>query len=212
MTATDDSRFTAEVERYRPELHAHCYRMLRCPDRAEDAVQETLLRAWRHRTSFEGRSSVRTWLYRIATNACLDAVRSRPLDWDGELDEIVAVDPEPDTVVVAKERLELALLAAIQVLPAKQRAVLILRDVLRWTAAETASLLGTSVPAVNSALQRCRATLKQHFGRGGLDWVPASAPTAADRCLLERYVDAMQRTDVAALVAQVREEAGALAA
>jgi RNA polymerase sigma-70 factor (ECF subfamily) len=164
---------------------------------SEDLVQETLLRAWRNRASFQGRSTVRTWLYRIATNACLDALDRRPRRvmpaditpaWDPRLpprppptdlpflqpypdlllDTIPSTDAEPDVVVVSKENIELAFIAAIQYLPPRQRAILILRDVLDWSANETASLLDVTVPAVKSALQRARASLRQHLRAGPL--------------------------------------------
>ena len=187
------------VRRYRRELHVHCYRMLGSFDEAEDHVQEVFLRAWRSRDSFEGRASARTWLYRVATNACLDtlrrdarrSVRARSgapagqgpsiaaLPWvqpypDALLDEIATGQPGPEAVTVSRETISLAFLAAIQLLPPRQRAVLILRDVVGWPAAEVGELLGTSVPAVNSALQRARATLRAQWPEGRLAWAPAA--------------------------------------
>src|SRR5712691_2487898 len=171
LQSGDEAAFTALTEPYRRQLHLHCYRMLGSFDEAEDLVQETLLRAWRGWAGFEGRSMVRTWLYRIATNACLDHLDSKAyrlqslespqaaVDWiqpypDRLLDEIAATDSGPDALVIARETTELAYLAAIQYLPPKQRAILILRDALGWSAKETASLLDESVPSVNSALHR----------------------------------------------------------
>jgi RNA polymerase sigma-70 factor (TIGR02960 family) len=204
------------TEPFRKELLAHCYRMLASVHEAEDAVQETYLRAWRSWDDFEGRSSVRVWLYRIATNVCLDALRGRArrvvelrsfaeVPWlqpypDRLLDEIAAADDEPDAVVVARETIELAFLAALQVLPPRQRAALILRDVLGWPATEAASLLDTSVTAANSALQRARATMQEHLPSHRLDW-SAAEPSAEERALLDQFIDAHERCDVAAAVA-----------
>jgi RNA polymerase sigma-70 factor, ECF subfamily len=236
-TGGDQAAFAALAERYRRELQVHCYRMLGSFQDAEDLVQETLLRAWRRRRQFQGRSSLRAWLYRIATNACLDALASRsrrvlpyqvapPSDpratsrfspdaeiaWlqpypDRLLDQVAPGDAEPDARVVAKETIELAFLVAIQLLPPRQRAVLILRDVLGWSAREAASLLDTSVPGVNSALQRARATLKQHLPPRRLDWAPSSAPTQEERAVLQRYIDATEQADSAALAELLAEDA-----
>jgi RNA polymerase sigma-70 factor (TIGR02960 family) len=211
----DDAGFARTVDGYRGELRVHCYRMLGSFTDAEDLVQETLLRAWRARDSFEGRSTVRAWLYRIATNACLDTLRTHPERvvlvgdiGDPAPSEIPWLQPYPDrmleeepaALVVARETIELAYLATIQLLPANQRAVLILRDVLEFSAAETADLLDTSVGSVTSALQRARATLRQHR--------PASVaePSAAERELLQRYMDAHARADSGAVVALMRED------
>jgi RNA polymerase sigma-70 factor, ECF subfamily len=225
-SAGDRSAFAALTERYRRELQLHCYRMLGSFEDAEDAVQETFLRAWRKRASFEGRSSFRAWLYGIATNACLDvlerrrrrpppvSVQSNPAEvpWlqpypDRLLEGVAPRDDEPDAVVVAKETIELAFLVAIQHLPARQRAVLILRDVLGWSAKETAALLDGSVAAVNSALQRARAALKGHLPQRRSEWAPGSDPTEEERALLERYVDAHERGDSDALVELLRADA-----
>jgi RNA polymerase sigma-70 factor (ECF subfamily) len=189
--------------------------MLASFDDAEDAVQETLLRAWRHRDGFDG-GAFRAWLYRIATNVCLDVLRrsSRRLSamhsfadlpWlqpypDRLLDEIVSSEEQPDVTVVERETIELAFLSAMQVLPPRQRAALILRDVLGWPADETASLLETSVAAANSALQRARATMQEHLPARRTDW-PAAAPTAEERVLLARFIDAHERCDAAAALA-----------
>jgi RNA polymerase sigma-70 factor (TIGR02960 family) len=183
---------------------------------AEDLVQETLLRAWRRRESFQGRSTFRAWLYRIATNACLDALRrSRrrvpslhsfaEVPWlqpypDRLLDEVAPSDAQPDAVVVARETIELTFLAVIQLLPPRQRAVLLLRDVLGWSAAETASLLDTSVAAANSALQRARATLRERLPGRPSEW-SGGEPSEQERALLAGFIDAHERADAAAAVA-----------
>jgi RNA polymerase sigma-70 factor (TIGR02960 family) len=219
----DDTTFAAQAEPHRRELHVHSYRMLGSFDEAEDAVQETFLRAWRSRDSFDGSSAFRAWLYKIATNVCLDAIRrsnrrpkSRSLDSLGEvpwlqpypdrlLDEIAPSEAEPDAIAVARETIELAFLAAIQLLPPRQRAVLILRDVVEWSASETASLLDMSVAAVNSALQRARATMAANRPHGRIGKPPAS-PTSAELDLLRRSIDAHERADVAALAELLRDD------
>jgi RNA polymerase sigma-70 factor (ECF subfamily) len=211
-----DVAFERLAERHRRELHVHCYRMLASFDEAEDAVQETFLRAWRSREGFDGGSMVRAWLYRIATNVCLDVLRRRSrhlttmqtfadVPWlqpypDRLLDEVAPVDDEPDAVVVERETIELAFLAAMQVLPPRQRAALIVRDVLGWPASETAALLDTSVAAANSALQRARATMQDHLPAHRAEW-PAIEPTDDERRLLERFIDAHERGDAAEAVA-----------
>ncbi|HEV8296287.1 MAG TPA: RNA polymerase subunit sigma-70 [Acidimicrobiales bacterium] len=219
MTATisgDESAFSARTERHRRELHVHCYRMLASFDEAEDAVQETFLRAWRSRGSFDGRTLFRAWLYKIATNVCIDMLRSRArrvpvlrsfaeVPWlepypDRLLDEIAPSDDQPDAVVVERETIELAFLAAMQVLPPRQRAALILRDVLGRPATETASLLDTSVAAANSALQRARATMQEHLPARRAEW-SAGEPSVEERALLERFIDAHERCDAAAALA-----------
>ena len=193
--AGDEAAFAALVEPHRRELQVHCYRMLGSLEDSEDVVQETFLRAWRNRESFQGRSSFRAWLYRIATNACLDALDRRPR-------RVVAARGDTATCRGAlaaavsgraarrrgvgrrptrdrgrrQETIELAFIAAIQLLPPKQRAVLISRDVLGWSAAECAALLDMSVAAANSALQRARATLQRHLPRRRLEWAPGSDP------------------------------------
>jgi RNA polymerase sigma-70 factor (TIGR02960 family) len=215
----DEAAFQEHAARHRRELHVHCYRMLASFDEAEDAVQETLLNAWRHRDQFDGRgldggAPMRAWLYRIATNVCLDAIRARhrrpqrasspEVSWlqpypDRLLDEIAAPDAGPDAVAVSRETVELAFLTALQVLPARQRAALLLRDVLDMTAAETAELLGTSVPAANSALQRARATMARHLPARRSGW--SGRPSAAEREMLARFVEAHERGDAAAALA-----------
>jgi RNA polymerase sigma-70 factor (ECF subfamily) len=212
--AGEEPAFAELTERHRRELHVHCYRMLASFEEAEDAVQETLLRAWRSRDSFEG-SLLRAWLYKIATNVCLDMLRrsSRRLatvhnfsevPWlqpypDALLDEVAPSDDQPDAVIVERETIELAFLAAMQVLPPRQRAALIARDVLGWPAIETASLLETSVAAANSALQRARATMQEHLPARRSEWT-AGEPTAEERALLEQFIDAHQRGDAALAV------------
>jgi RNA polymerase sigma-70 factor (ECF subfamily) len=172
----DESAFAQLVERHRRELQVHCQRMLGSFAEAEDIVQETFLRAWSKRESFQGRSTFRAWLYRIATNACLDAIAKRPvrvLPGDvglAAVADVVAEDDEPHVVVIAKETIELAFLATIQHLPPKQRAALILRDVLELSANDTAAALDISVPAVKSALQRARGTLQERLPPERLDW------------------------------------------
>jgi RNA polymerase sigma-70 factor (TIGR02960 family) len=217
----DGARFEALTRRHRRELHVHCYRMLASFDEAEDAVQETFLRAWRSRATTDPDGPVRAWLYRIATNVCLDALRLRrrapagatsyaELPWlqpypDALLDELVAPDALPDTRVVERETIELAFLAALQLLPPRQRAAFVVRDVLGWSAEQTAGLLGTSVPAANSALQRARATLQVELPSRRAEW-PARPVAAAERDLLARFIDAHQRYDAAAAAAVAAED------
>jgi RNA polymerase sigma-70 factor, ECF subfamily len=218
----DEVGFSEMVERYRPEMQVHCYRMLGSLEDSEDAVQETFLRAWRRRETFEGRSTFRAWLYRIATNACLDALGRRErrlqtatgpeVSWlqpypDRLLEEVAAGDEEPDAAVVAKETIELAFMAAIQHLPPRQRAVLILRDVLEWPARDTAALLEASVAAVNSALQRARGALKRHLPERRLEWAPGLDPSQEERALLERYLNATENADADAFIEMLRDDA-----
>jgi RNA polymerase sigma-70 factor, ECF subfamily len=224
----------SHLEPYRVELTAYAYRMLGSSFEAEDAVQETLLRAWRGYQGFEGRSGLRSWLYRIATNVCLDMLRGRarramPMDLGpaataedtlGQpLPDAAWVEPIPDGRVLpdggdpavlteARETIRLAFMAALQRLPPRQRAVLILREVLGWKAAEVAELLDTSVASVNSALQRARAALGDADGPGRDDGaVDPGAMDAEQRALLGRYVDAFERYDMDALTALRREDA-----
>jgi RNA polymerase sigma-70 factor (ECF subfamily) len=215
---------------HRIELRGFCYRMLASPFDAEDAVQETFIRAWRGYDSFEGRASLRSWLYKIATNVCLDMRRSverraRPMDFGpsqepiaGNLnmlpettwlepapDElIVAADRDPADVAVARDSVRLAFVAALQHLPPRQRAVLILCEVLQWKATEVAELLDTTTASVNSALQRARATLETAKPSAS---VPASVLNAADRELLARYVKAFEAYDIEALTALIHDDA-----
>jgi len=219
-----------QLEQHRAELTAYCYRMLASPFEAEDAVQETFLRAWKSFDRFEGRAALRSWLYRIATNVCLDMLsgrerRARPIDLgpareplEANLDtlpEITWIQPIPDThvapaegdpaeVAVSRETIRLALVAALQHLPPRQRAVLILCEVLRWKASEVAELLETSVASVNSALQRARATLEER----NLSAADTSLSVdEADAELLSRYVEAFERYDMDALTSLVQEDA-----
>jgi RNA polymerase sigma-70 factor (TIGR02960 family) len=219
MPELDEATFHALAERHRRELHVHCYRMLGSFDEAEDLVQETYLRAWRHRESFSGGALMRAWLYRIATNACLDALRQSKrrvasmhsfaeVPWiqpypDHLLDEIAPTEEQPDVKVVAKETIELSYLAVIQLLPPRQRAVLILRDVLDWSASETAAALEMTVAAANSALQRARATLDERLPARDAAGTEASVD---ERALLDRLIDAHERADVAAAVALMRDD------
>ena len=219
LTEVDEPAFAALAQRHRRELHVHCYRMLASFEDAEDAVQETFLRAWRRRETFAGRSTLRAWLYRIATNTCLDLLaRRRPepatggeVRWlqpypDRLLDELPAFTAdEPETVAVARETIELAYLVAVQHLAPRPRAVLILRDVLGWPARDVAELLGDSVNSVNSALQRARAGMREHLGAGRQDWT-GGEEDAGTRELVRRYTDASLATDVDRLAAMVRED------
>ncbi len=207
----------AQLETHRSELTAYCYRMLGSPFDAEDAVQETLMRGWRGLERFEGRSALRSWLYRIATNVCFDMLeasgrRARPMDLGPAQEPVVEnlhtrpeavwIEPIPDPADVAVERetIRLAFVAALQHLPPRQRAVLILAEVLRWQATEIAELLETSVASVNSALQRARATM------ASTDIAPADSGEV-DRELLERYIAAFEAYDMTALTSLIREDA-----
>lgn len=218
------------LEQHRTELCAYCYRMLGSPFEAQDAVQETFLRAWRAFDSFEGRASLRSWLYRIATNICLDMLRSgerraRPMDFGParepvagnlhELPEVTWLEPVPDGLVIAGDRdpaevaaardtVRLAFVAALHHLPPRQRAALILCDVLQWKASEVAELLQSTVASVNSALQRSRATLAATKPTAS---TPSAELTGADRDLLTRYVQAFEDYDMDRLTALIREDA-----
>jgi RNA polymerase sigma-70 factor (ECF subfamily) len=228
-TAVEQGRLEQQLEQHRRELTGYCYRMLGSPFEAEDAVQETFLRAWRGYDRFEGRAALRSWLYRIATNVCLDMLngrskRARPMDFGpaqtpevanlNTLPEVTWIEPiptnlvsaeaDPAEVVAERETIRLAFIAALQHLPARQRAVLILCEVLRWKASEVADLLETSVASVNSALQRARATIDER------DMAATDAVSPMDREqkeLLARYVDAFQRYDIDALTSLVAEDA-----
>jgi RNA polymerase sigma-70 factor (ECF subfamily) len=230
QTAPSTAQLQSELEQSRTELTGFCYRMLGSPFEAEDAVQETMLRAWRGLDAFEGRSALRSWLYRIATNVCLNMKsasqrRARPMDLGGPssadrplpqpLTESTWIEPVPDSHVigdggdpaelaVSRESVRLAFVAAIQHLPPRQRAVLILREVLHWKADEVAELLETTVASVNSALQRARAT----FARRQISDTDVLEPSdQAQRALLTRYVDAFERYDMDALTGLLREDA-----
>jgi RNA polymerase sigma-70 factor, ECF subfamily len=230
MAATiDTTRVEQELESYRRELTGYCYRMLGSGFEAEDAVQETFVRAWRKFDSFEGRSSLRSWLYKIATNVCLDMVqgpqrRARPMDmgpastaetalgaplvettWVMPIADSAALPEEGDPAELAAQRetLRLAFVAALQHLPPRQRAVLILREVLRWQASEVAELLGMTVASVNSALQRARATVDEL----DLDATGPAALEGDEQDLLTKYVDAFERYDIDSLVALIADDA-----
>ncbi|MDX6704318.1 MAG: polymerase sigma-70 factor, subfamily [Solirubrobacteraceae bacterium] len=223
------SELESRLEQRRAELTGYCYRMLGSTFEAEDAVQETMLRAWRSFDRFEGRAALKSWMYRIATNVCLTMIegrgrRARPMDLnpagtvDGALTtlpeatwlepipdaRVLRADGDPAELAMARETLRLAFVAALQHLPARQRAVLILREVLRWKASEVAELLDTSVASVNSALQRARSTLS---ASDVTVTDPAPPMDEADRALLARYVDAFEQFDIDALVALLHEEA-----
>jgi RNA polymerase sigma-70 factor (ECF subfamily) len=221
MTSTELDDFPTLTQRYQRELLAHCYRMSGSVHEAEDLVQETFLRAWKASADFQGRSSVRTWLYRIATNVCLTNLEGRPRrplptglgtadapvgDELREDREVAWLEPVPDAAVVVAERdsIRLAFIAALQHLPARQRAVLILRDVLRWSAAEVAEALDTTTAAVNSALQRAHAQLAD---RGLTEETVRPDLTPEQRQLLDRYVDAFWRKDVETIVSLLTAEA-----
>ena len=217
MTA-NTAELEQSLEQHRSELTAYCYRMLGSPFESEDAVQETFIRAWKGFDRFEGRAALRSWLYRIATNVCLDMLsgrerRARPMDLGparepieanlNTLPEVTWIQPMPDPVdaTVERDTIRLAFVAALQHLPPRQRAVLILCEVLRWQATEVAELLDTSVASVNSALQRARATLEKSD-------LAASEPLGdADRELLARYVQAFQDYDIDALTSLIQEDA-----
>jgi RNA polymerase sigma-70 factor (ECF subfamily) len=213
-----------ELEQHRGELTAYCYRMLGSPFDAEDAVQDAFVRAWKSRDRFEGRAAMRSWLYRIATNVCLDMLKgkerrilpSEPLEsnlnvpaevtWLEPIPQQMLIAPEgdPADIAVANESVRLAFVAALQHLPARQRAVLILREVLSWQATEVGELLGMSVASVNSALQRARATLaKSNVSSNGA----AQPLSESDRALLERYVAAFERYDIDALTSLIQKDA-----
>lgn len=228
--AADEDRFTAETQRYRRELLAHCYRMVGSAHDAEDLVQETYLRAWRAYSGFEGRASVRSWLYRIATNVCLTSLKPRPIrvlpsgltgPYDGPdrppalADDASWLEPLPDAwiaapaddpaaLVVERESLRLALIAGLQHLPARQRAILILREVLAFSAAETAEILGTTTAAVKSGLQRARARLKESQPEPE-DLLEPTDPRA--RALLDGYIAAFENADVGLLEQVLRADA-----
>ncbi len=217
MDVLDEARFTELSERHRRELQVHSYRMLGNLEQAEDAVQEALLRAWKGRASFDGGPGARAWLYRIVTTTCFDILRAAQRR--GEQVESIADVPwlqpcpdalldaaaEPEGAAIRRETVELAYLAVIQLLPARQRAVLLLRDVQGYSAAETASILGLSVPAVTSALQRARGTIAERAAARDADWSP-SGITDADRALLTAFIEAHEHQDPVAALAVIRED------
>jgi RNA polymerase sigma-70 factor (ECF subfamily) len=229
LTAGTGASLEDQLEQHRAELRAYSYRMLGSPFEADDAVQETMIRAWRGYERFEGRAALRSWLYRIATNVCLDMLsgrerRARPMDlgparepiadnlnslpevtWIEPIpDGLVAPDGDPAEVTLARETIRLAFVAALQHLPPRQRAVLILCEVLRWKATEVAELLDTSVASVNSALQRARATLEAS-NVSAADTTPSLDKENAE--LLARYVEAFERYDMDALTSLIQEDA-----
>jgi len=214
-----EAGFNTLVEKHRRELHVHCYRMLGSFEEAEDLIQETFLRAWSKRDTFDRGDNARAWLYRIATNACLDVLRRRrrvtamesfaDVPWlqpypDRLLDQVSPTEQQPDAVVVARETIELAYIAALQLLPAQQRAALVLRDVIGCSAAETAAALDTSVPAVNSALQRARRAVQ---GRRSVDSGGGRTELSpAESDLLRRYVELHENPEPTAMAALVRDD------
>ncbi|WP_262849507.1 RNA polymerase subunit sigma-70 [Mumia quercus] len=215
----DEEGFAGLAERHRRELHVHCYRMLGSFQDAEDTVQETFLRAWRRRETFEGRSTFRAWLYRIATNACLDLLAKRRPEpasggevlWlqpypDRMLDELSAdAADEPEAATVSRETIELAYLVAVQHLAPRPRAVLVLRDVLGWPAKDVAEFLGDSVNSVNSALQRARAGLRAHLPSERQDWT-GDEEDVATRDLVRRFTEASVAVDIEALTTLLRDD------
>jgi RNA polymerase sigma-70 factor (ECF subfamily) len=231
--AGDHQEFESLVEPYRRALQVHCYRILGSLQDAEDLVQETMLRAWRRLETFEGRGSLRAWLYKIATNACFDALAKRPRRTLPEsiyppadphaairppVDEPLWLEPYPDEWLgqdiigtearyTQRESVSLAFLAAVQLLPPRQRAVLILRDVLDCRAGEVSQILELTVPAVNSALHRARVTLNKHYPAGTREAARPIPEDTATRLLLDRYVKAWETADVSGLVALLKEEA-----
>jgi RNA polymerase sigma-70 factor, ECF subfamily len=239
VRAGDRAAFSMLADRYRHQLHVHCYRMLGSFDDAEDVVQEALLRAWRGRESFEGRSLFRTWLYRIATNACLNFLERAPhrvlpqdvappitaatesssarpappwapeIPWlepypDEVLDLAAPHHEQPDAAVIARETIQLSFVAALQHLAPRQRAILLLCDVVGWSAAEVADLLETSVASVTSTLQRAHAAVRTQRGSERVD---AASVTEVEQKLLQRFMDAWEQDDVAALTDMLREDA-----
>ena len=234
VRAGDEAAFNSVAARYRRELLIHCYRMLGSLQDAEDAVQDALLRAWKYRESLKEGAPMRPWLYRVATNACLDAsgqdarrsalaaktaaeVPGAPLapaevTWlqpipDAILEPAAPRDFEPETVALSRENIGIAFMTVIQLLSPQQRAVLILRDVLGWSANETAGLLDESVAAVNSALQRARTTLRTKLPSRRPEWPAGADASAAERELLRRYVEAGEKADIRAFEALIREDA-----
>ena len=217
MPVLDEARFTELSERHRRELQVHSYRMLGNLEQAEDAVQEALLRAWKGRASFDGGPGARAWLYRIVTTTCFDVLRAAQRRGEQVVESIADVPwlqpcpdalldaAEPEGAAIRRETVELAYLAVIQLLPARQRAVLLLRDVQGYSAAETAAILDLTVAAVTSALQRARATLAERVAARDADWSP-SGITEADRALLTAFIEAHERQDPVAALAVIRAD------
>jgi RNA polymerase sigma-70 factor (ECF subfamily) len=218
-----EAEFAARAERHRRELHVHCYRMVGSFEEAEDLVQETLLRAWRGREGLERDEWFRAWLYRIATNACLDAIKRdgrrvaslgsfRDVPWlqpypDRLLDEAAPAHEEPDAAVVERETIELTFLAVIQLLPPRQRAALVLSDVLGWSAREVGEVLEIGVAAVNSALQRARATLREHLPAGRREeWGASASVSETERELLEGFIASHEAGDADAALELIADD------
>ncbi len=225
--APADAAFAALIERHTGELRVHCYRMTGSLAESEELVQETFIKAWRKLDGFEGRSSIRAWLYRIATNACLDALSRSPprvlpdrlgppsdpsvsapprtdLAWlqpfpDSLLEALPAPGPGPEEAALERETIELAFIAAIQHLPPRQRAAVILADVLGWSSAQIGELLGSNEAAVNSALRRARRTLRRRLPRHRSEWAAGGAPSPADRATLHAYMEAIENADLDAM-------------
>lgn len=230
MSDPEQAAFAAQCEAFRNRLRVHCYRMTGSFDEAEDLVQETFLRAWRSRATFEGRAQLSTWLYRIATNVCLDALERRParvLPQDvvpavAATDEPRPTPPlapelpwlqpypdallDPEALAASRESIELAFLAALQHLPVRQRAILLLCDVLGWSAKEVAGLLELTVGAVTSALQRAHDTLRTRVPSGRDEWTPLAPPSDDERAILARYMAAWESGDAAALTRMLRDD------
>ena len=216
LVPDDPARFADLTERHRRELQVHCYRMLANYDDAADLTQETFLRAWHKRASFRGQAAVRTWLYRIATNACLDFLEKRDdrTPVPSGLDELPHLQPYPDRMLpadpqesaVARETVELAFVTAVAHLPPRQRAVFVLRDVLGWPAPQVAGALELTVASVTSALQRARVTMRAQLPARRLDWrSPATHALSSDeRAVVRAYVEAHERNDLAGLTALLR--------
>jgi RNA polymerase sigma-70 factor (ECF subfamily) len=215
---TTETEFAARAERHRRELHVHCYRMLGSFDEAEDLVQETMLRAWRRRDTLERDEWFRAWLYKIATNACLDAIKSKgrqvpslasfgDLPWLQPYPDLLLDEAEqPEVAVVGRETIELTFLAVIQLLPPRQRAVLVLRDVLDWPASEVAELLELGVAAVNSAHQRARATLREHLPAGRREDWAAPEVGESERELLEQFIRTHENGDTEGALELIAED------
>jgi len=232
LTTIDQQEFGALTEPHRRELYVHCYRMMGSVQDAEDMVQDTFLKAWRRRETFEGRASFRAWLYKIATNVCLDALEKRtrrviPFTREGvstldqpippDVNEPIWLEPFPDDWLayddvgpdghyVERENITLAFIAVLHLLPPRQRAVLILRDVLEWEASEVADLLGVTVASVKSALHRARQTMTAHT-RANLEGIAPKTLDHERQSLLENYVHAWQTADINGLLALLREDA-----
>jgi RNA polymerase sigma-70 factor (TIGR02960 family) len=220
--SSDTARFALITERHRRELQVHCYRMLANYEDAQDLTQETFLRAWNKRESFKGHAALRTWLYRIATNVCLDFLEKRrdrtpvPAELPASGSEVLYLQPYPDRMlpedpqesVVARETIELAFIVAVQHLPPRQRAVFILRDVLGWPASKAAGALELTVASVTSALQRARVTMREQLPGRRLDWrSPAGHElSSTERGVVKSYIDAHERNDLDGLMSLLRDD------